>query len=375
MHRTAENPPVRVLIATPLEADQVERIKAFAPGRVDVLFEPELLPVPRYIADHHGVKRQLDEAGRSHWRELLRQADISFDFDWSDPARLPQTAPALRWVQGTSAGIGEFLQSTGLAGSHIRFTTASGVHAKPLAEFVMLGLLYFVREVPALLQRKIERRWQRFTSGSLDGMRLLIVGLGSVGRAVAGACAPFGIEVWGMGRTAPKGAIDGLQRYVEPDNLHQALGEVDALVLACPLTDLTRNLIGRQEIAMMRHGAIIINVARGAVVDDHARLVDADLLPRELEHVVHVADLVDQLELERLLRRVDAAVGDRPRGVERQLARLDQTGQELPVQPVDHALEDLPLFVGEGAERAPHVLPLAGLEGRGRDAECEGERL
>jgi glyoxylate/hydroxypyruvate reductase len=103
-------------------------------------------------------------------------------------------------------------------------------------------------------------------------MRLLIVGLGSVGRAVAGACAPFGIEVWGMGRTAPKGAIDGLQRYVEPDNLQQALGEVDALVLACPLTDLTRNLIGRQEIAMMRHGAIIINIARGAVVDEPAMI-------------------------------------------------------------------------------------------------------
>jgi phosphoglycerate dehydrogenase-like enzyme len=272
MQRTAENLPVRVLIATPLEADQVERIRAFAPGRVEVLFEPELLPVPRYIADHHGVKRQLDEAGRSRWRELLRQADVAFDFDWSDPACLPQTAPALRWVQGTSAGIGEFLQSTGLAGSRIRFTTASGVHAKPLAEFVMLGLLYFVREVPALVQRKIERRWRRFTSGSLDGMRLLIVGLGSVGRAVAGACAPFGIEVWGMGRTAPKGAIDGLHRYVEPDNLHQALGEVDALVLACPLTDLTRNLIGRQEIAMMRHGAIIINIARGAVVDEPAMI-------------------------------------------------------------------------------------------------------
>src|SRR5262249_32142464 len=159
----AANRPQRVLIATPLEAEQVERIRAFAPGRIEVLFEPELLPVPRYVADHHGVKRDLDEAGLRRWRELLHQADVAFDFDWLDPAGLPDNAPALRWVQATSAGIGEFLQRTGLARSRIRFTTAAGVHAKPLAEFALLGLLYFVRGVPDLLQWKAKRRWQRFT--------------------------------------------------------------------------------------------------------------------------------------------------------------------------------------------------------------------
>jgi phosphoglycerate dehydrogenase-like enzyme len=267
-----ESSPVRVLIATMIEAEQVDRIRASAPGRVEVLFEPELLPVPRYIADHNGIKRDLDEAGQRRWRELLSQADVALDFDWWDPAALPENAPALRWVQGTSAGIGEFLQKTGLVRSDIQFTTASGVHARPLTEFALLGLLYFFREVPAHLRWKAERRWQRFTGRSLEGARVLVIGLGSVGRPVVAACAAFGMEVWGMGRTAPRADIEGLRRVIARDGLERALGEVDALVLACPLTDLTRNLIGRREIAAMRRGAIIVNVARGRVIDEPAMI-------------------------------------------------------------------------------------------------------
>lgn len=272
MSRPAEHRPLKILIATSLEPEQVARIEATAPDRLEVLFAPELLPQPRYVADHHGIKRDLDETGRRRWQELLHQADIAFDFDWSDPARLPETAPSLRWVQGTSAGIGEFLRRTGLDRSRIRFTTAAGVHAGPLAEFVLLGLLYFVREVPFLLRQKAERRWERFTSRSLDGRRVLVVGLGSVGRAVVTTCAQFGMEVWGLGRTAPRSPIAGLSKLIPREELRGAMGEIDALVLACPLTDLTRNLIGRQEINSLRPGAIIVNVARGAVIDEEAMI-------------------------------------------------------------------------------------------------------
>jgi phosphoglycerate dehydrogenase-like enzyme len=224
------------------------------------------------VADHHGIPRNLSNEARQRWEELLRQADVAFDFDWSDPARLPERAPRLRWIQATSAGIGEVLMETGLLRSRIQFTTASGVHAKPLAEFVLLGLLYFIREVPALMQRKSERRWQRFTSRSLEGTRILLVGLGSVGRALAKACAYLGVEVWGMARTDANHRASGVSRSVARPDLRQALGEVDGLVLACPLTDSTRGLIGPDDIAAMRPGAIIVNVARGPVIDEPAMI-------------------------------------------------------------------------------------------------------
>src|SRR6185312_11743993 len=114
---------LRVLIASPLEPQHVARIEAADP-RVSVLYAPGLLPVPRYLS----------AAEFGAWSALRRQADVSFDFDWQAPADLVANCPRLRWVQGTSAGIGGFLDRTGLAGTGLVFTTAAGVHGVPLAE-------------------------------------------------------------------------------------------------------------------------------------------------------------------------------------------------------------------------------------------------
>jgi glyoxylate/hydroxypyruvate reductase A len=267
-----QSPPtgrIAALIASPLEPEHVERIRAAEP-RIEVLYAPELLPVPRYAADHHGTRRDLDAAAHERWSSLLARADIAFDFDWREPARMPLTAPRLRWVQATSSGIGEFLVKTGLAASDITFTTASGIHAAPLAEFAMLGLLYFLREVPMLARMKREHLWERFTSRSAEGSRVLVIGLGSVGRAVAAACRAFGMEVWGMRRSGPP--VEGLAREITRSQLVEALGAVDAVVMACPLTPETRGLLGRREIEAMRPGAILVNVARGTVVDEPAMI-------------------------------------------------------------------------------------------------------
>ena len=161
-----QNRPQKILIASPLEPEQAERIAAAAPGRIEVIFAPDLLPVPRYVADHDGRPRALSAAQRAQWLAHLREADILFDFDWLAPERLLEHAPRLRWVQGTSAGIGERLRRTGLIDSDLLFTTAAGVHGAPLAEFVLLGLLYFYRDVPRLQRMQRAHRWERYTNGS-----------------------------------------------------------------------------------------------------------------------------------------------------------------------------------------------------------------
>lgn len=107
--------PLRILICSYLEAPLVERIHTH-PG-VEVLNAPELLPVPRYPCEHHGVPRELDEAGRTRWRAMLASAEDCFDFDWEDPARLDERAPRLRWVQATSSGIGQVMADSGLSSS------------------------------------------------------------------------------------------------------------------------------------------------------------------------------------------------------------------------------------------------------------------
>ena len=180
-------------------------------------------------------------------------------------------APGLRWVQATSSGIGEFMRRTRLDQSNIAFTTARGVHARPLAEFTLMGLLHFFRDVPYLNARKAEKHWERYTVQGLEGARILIVGLGSLGQAVAADCAHLGVEVWGTRRTAGA-APPGVSRVLGHDEILGAMSQIDALVLACPLTEQTRGLIGRAEVEALKPGAVIVNIARGQVIDETAMI-------------------------------------------------------------------------------------------------------
>jgi phosphoglycerate dehydrogenase-like enzyme len=264
---------VRVLIASPLEPDLVGRI-ASVDSRIEVLYEPGLLPRPRFQADHSGTPIALSAGQQEQWSSLRQQAEVSFDFDWQEPSLMRQNCPRLRWVQATSAGIGGFLQRTGLAGSDLIFTTAAGVHATPLAEFALLGMLYFAKGMPQLRAWQDGRHWERYTTLRLAGSRALVVGMGSIGREVARLLTCAGVEVVGAGRPGRRYALPGVHSFVSSDQLGEALPEVDALVLACPLTATTKGLIGAKELALLRPGAILVNVSRGAVVDEEA-MVDA----------------------------------------------------------------------------------------------------
>jgi glyoxylate/hydroxypyruvate reductase len=262
-----------VLIATALEPEYVARIEAVDP-RVRVLYEPSLLPVPRYPCDHTGVPRELSAAELSRWSALRAEADISFDFDWQEPAELAHNSPRLRWVQATSAGIGGFLDRTHLAGTDLVFTTAAGVHGGPLAEFTLLGLLYFAKDLPLLGRWKRERHWQRHTSGQLAGRQALVVGLGGIGRQVARLLSATGVQVCGAGRPGVSYDLPGITGYVDTGALAPVLPDIDALILACPLTEQTRHLIGARELALLPRGAVVVNVSRGQVMDE-AALIDA----------------------------------------------------------------------------------------------------
>ncbi len=137
-------PPLCVLFASYLEPEHVQRISDV--GRtLKVVYEPDLVRSPRYPADHTGepLNRTPDQERR--WQQLLGEADVLFDFDQTHREDLPGLAPKVRWIQATSAGIGQFVARMG----YIRrmpntvFTTAGGVHARPLAVFCILSIVMF----------------------------------------------------------------------------------------------------------------------------------------------------------------------------------------------------------------------------------------
>ena len=197
---------------------------------------------------------------------LTAEAEVLFGFPQENPAQLAlavRRAPGLRFVQATYAGAGQQLAAARLTREEldrVAFASSSGVHATPLAEWALFGILAFTKGLPRLLADKQARRWDHYPAAELRGATMLVVGQGAIGREVTRLGEAFGMRVLGVSRR--QGDLDEL------------LPLADAIVLSLPLTDETRGLIGRDRLALMRDETILVNVGRGGVVDEPA-LVDA----------------------------------------------------------------------------------------------------
>lgn len=264
-----------VLITTYIEPEQVERIRA-VDDRLDVQFAPELIPAPRYAADHSGAPFSRTDEEEVRWRRMLSGADVLYDFDRALAADLPELAPQVQWIQATSAGIGQFVKRMKYAERmpHTVLTTASGVHARPLGEFCALSILAFARDLPTMMRQQREKRWERFAGTDLEGKTALIFGLGAVGLGAARLVGGLGLETIGVKRTVreddpARGAVDELH---SGPALPELLPRADFLILAAPHTPETEHVIGKAELALLKPGAVIINVGRGELIDERAMI-------------------------------------------------------------------------------------------------------
>ena len=140
-----------------------------------------------------------------------------------------------------------------------------------MGEVVLEMMLMFAKDAPACLQMKQAREWRRYKPKLLRGQTVGILGLGNIGREIARLCGAFGMKVIGLRRSAgPERPFPEVDRVYPREQLHQLLAESDFVVLALPLTKETRGLIGEPELRSMKPSAFLINVARGAVVDEGA---------------------------------------------------------------------------------------------------------
>jgi phosphoglycerate dehydrogenase-like enzyme len=266
-----------VLIASYLEPEHVERIRA-VDQRLDVLYAPDLLRPPQYPADHKGLAIARTPEQEARWRGLLARAEILFDFDHTNASDLAELAPRVRWVQATSAGIGELVRTKGYDRSMPQtiFTTASGVHAQPLAEFCIMVLLTFHKKFLQTIRDQSHKRWRRFAGTDLRGQTLVIVGVGRVGKEIARVAKAFGMRVVGVKRTTSGASAADLHldELYSTAELQRALAQAQNLVLIAPHTRETERMIGAKELALVPSGAVFINIGRGALVDEPA-LIDA----------------------------------------------------------------------------------------------------
>jgi glyoxylate/hydroxypyruvate reductase len=271
----------QVLIASPLEAELAARIQAADP-RAEVLFEPDLLPPARYPGDHRGDPSfARDAEGEARWRALLDRAEVLFGVPEDSTEGLAEVVnglPRLRWVHATSAGAGEQVREAGLSPEALKrvvITTSSGVHAVPLAEFAILGLLAMAKELPRLIEDQRARVWPevRRPVRELSGQTLFLLGLGEIGREVARLGKALGMRTAGFRRTEgpPPEWVDEVHG---PQRLAELAGQADAMVVSLPMTEQTAGLVDRATIERLPASCIFVNIGRGGVVDEPA-LIDA----------------------------------------------------------------------------------------------------
>ena len=169
-----------------------------------------------------------------------------------------------------SAGVGH-LPLSALEDHGVAVTNASGVHGPNIAEHVVGWLLAFARRLDEGWRREQENLWQHFRGGEFQGSTVTVVGLGAIGQAVVERLDGFGVETIGARYNPEKGGpTDDVVGFTKEDEFQGALSRSDYVVVAAPLTDETRGLVGEAELAAMPTDAVLVNVGRGPIVDTDA---------------------------------------------------------------------------------------------------------
>ncbi len=206
-------------------------------------------------------------------RALLPEADVAFSSAIDRAAFSSLTR--LKWVQSPATGVGGMLGPE-LIASPIVVTSARGVRARAIAEHVIGVTIALARQLPLVLRRQTEHAWaldeieSSRTVRTLHGRRMVIIGLGAIGLEVGRIAAALGMRVSAIRRRVDLPLPPSVDEVLPPDRLNELLGRSDVIVLSAPLTAETTRLIDHAALAHVKHGAFLINVGRGKLVDDDA---------------------------------------------------------------------------------------------------------
>ena len=181
-----------------------------------------------------------------------------------------ESAPALRWHHAPNAGVNNILTPKYLE-RDIILTNGAGVHAVPIAEFVIAYMLSYTKQLPSLYKLQTQQRWQRgFKIEELQDKTLLIIGSGGIGQEIANRAKAFGMRIFGS-RRHPQ-PLPNFDKVVGANEWKALLSEANYVVIATPLTRETKGMIDAEVLRSMRPDAYLMNIARGAIVDEPALL-------------------------------------------------------------------------------------------------------
>jgi phosphoglycerate dehydrogenase-like enzyme len=220
-------------------------------------------------SDGDGPPRPSDEV-----MDAIRDAEAYYGF--GIPRLLFLEAKRLRWVHSAAAGVGTALHRE-MMESDVAFTNSAGIHAIPIAEYVVAGILHFLRGLDIALDQQRRTEWNKAPFVAMDSVlrevdsvHALIVGVGGIGGAIGERLSALGARCTGVRRRVGLGPPPGFERVVSLEELDAELPKHDVVVLAAPQTAETNGLLTAARLDLLPATAIVVNVARGALVDEDA---------------------------------------------------------------------------------------------------------
>lgn len=264
MDKFPERAPVEALVCTSLTDAQIERVRGVSGVRVSDGAALLLKELPEALRPGQ-AQPPLREPTRS-LHDLFANAEVVLGARRM-PLDLAARAPHLRWVQMPLAGVND----TGVEAlpHKVVLTTAAGINALPVAEYAFMAMMLLVKDAKRIIHSQAAGRWDRFDVGLMRGKTLAIVGFGTVGKEVARLAGPFGMKLMAVKRSV--NPAEGLPSWVvTADRLDTVIKQADIVVLCVPATPATKGMIGPRQLALMRPGAVLVNVARGDVIDEAA---------------------------------------------------------------------------------------------------------
>lgn len=249
-----------MLVHFPLEQEYLDAIASVDP-RVQVL------------KTYEGAGDNAQPLSEVQIEALLAQAEVFFGFGF--PIEWADKAPHLRWVQLASAGADRVL-GEGLLQRHpdLVLTTASGIHEVPISEHILAMILYFGRGFDQAVHNQARRKWARYTAGEARGKTVCLVGYGPIARRAAALCHALGMKVVTVRASIAEEqpGLDAVERFYPIADLNRALAESDYVVIAAPRTPQSEGMIGKAQFEAMKSSAVLINISRGALVDEAAMI-------------------------------------------------------------------------------------------------------
>ncbi len=206
----------------------------------------------------------------------IRDAEVYFGY--GIPASLIEAGPALRWVHTMAAGVAPATVAA-VRERGLTFTNSAGIYAEGIADTVLGGVIHFLRGFDLAVRQQAASTWDQTTFPreesrlrEVDEVRVLVLGAGGIGSAVARRFSALGATCTGIRRRPELGPLPGFQRVAGPESLEIELPQADVVVVAAPSTAATNELLDRARLALLPPGAIVVNVARGSLINEEALL-------------------------------------------------------------------------------------------------------